>query len=239
MLHRIITKRIHLGPVVVLAAAAGWHATSHAQSAGQEILESQCRSCHALAEDAPQTLQELWDRKGPNLSSAGIKYKPEWLTAWLQNPVRIRPAGMFYGKHIKTGAKSDEIDPSSLAAHPKLSAEQAQLATEALMEMKRQQELINEGDYKPGRISITLGEMMFDKFKGCLACHQIEPGYGGLSGPEVYTAAQRLQEDYLISFMRDPQAWEPKTFMPNKHLKENDLQKLVHYFHALSQENFE
>lgn len=47
----------------------------------------------------------------------------------------------------------------------------------------------------------------------------------------------RLQEDYLISFMRNPQAWEPKIIMPNKHLKETDLQKLVHYLRALAKEN--
>jgi len=27
--------------------------------------------------------------------------------------------------------------------------------------------------------------------------------------------------------------------MPNRHLKESDLQKFVHYFRALSKENFE
>ena len=84
---------------------------------------------------------------------------------------------------------------------------------------------------------MTMGDMMFDKFKGCLAGHQIEPGYGGISGSEMYTAANRLQEDYLISFMRNPQAWEPKSIMQNKNLKEIDLQKLVHYLRALAKEN--
>lgn len=145
---------------------------------------------------------------------------------------------MFYGKHIKPGKKSDEIDTASLVRHPRLSSENATRVAEELMSLKHHQKLVKAGDYQPGSISITLGEMIFDKFKGCLACHQIEPGYGGLSGPEVYTAANRLQEDYLISFMRNPQAWEPKIFMPNKNLTEKDLQKLVHYLRALSQENF-
>lgn len=223
---------------VALLAAIGWGAPATAQNAASDRLDSQCRACHALKQQTPETTAELWNQKGPDLSSAGVKYKADWLRQWLQNPTRIRPAGMFYGNHIKRGEKTDEIDPSGLVQHPQLTAEEAAQVTEVLMTLKQNQDLVHGGDYKPGSISMTLGEMMFDKFKGCLACHQIEPGYGGLSGPEVYTAAQRLQEDYLISFMRDPQAWEPKNVMPNKNLKENDLQKLVHYLRALSQENF-
>ncbi len=210
-----------------------------AETVGKDIFDSQCRSCHQLPEKAADTLHKLWDVKGPNLSSAGIKYKPEWMKAWLQNPTRIRPAGMFYGNHIKTGEKMDEIDAASLVKHPQLSSEQSAQVVELLMTQKQNQSLVKAGEYKSGTIPMMLGEMMFDKFKGCLACHQIEPGFGGVSGSEMYTAANRLQEDYLISFMRNPQAWEPKSLMPNKNLKDSDLQKLVHYLRALSKEKFE
>ncbi len=226
-----------LGATLIVAIA--WIAPAAAQNSGRDMLDSRCLACHATEQQTPETVQALRDRKGPDLSSAGLKYKAEWLAQWLQNPTRIRPAGMFYGNHIKKGKTTDEIDPSGLVRHPQLSAEEAAQVTEALMALKQNQNFVKAGDYKSGSISMTLGEMMFDKFKGCLACHQIEPGYGGLSGPEVYTAAKRLQEDYLISFMRDPQAWEPKSVMPNKHLKESDLQKLVHYLRALSRENIQ
>ncbi len=209
-----------------------------AGSTGKDIFDSQCQSCHQLPEKAPDTLKKLWELKGPNLSSAGIKYKPEWIKKWLQNPTRIRPAGMFYGNHIKTGEKRDVIDTASLIKHPRLSSEQSAQVVELLMTQKQNQKLVNAGEYKPGTIPMMMGEMMFDKFKGCLACHQIEPSFGGVSGSEMYTAANRLQEDYLISFMRNPQAWEPKSIMPNKNLKDSDLQKLVHYLRALSKEKF-
>ncbi len=213
--------------------------TATADGTGKVVFEAQCQSCHDLTEKAPETLKQLWERKGPDLSSAGIKYKSAWLNEWLQNPTRIRPAGMFYGNHIKTGKKTDVVDPSGLVNHPRLSSEQASQVVEMLMTLKRNENLVTSGEYRPGSIPMMLGEMMFDKFKGCLACHQIEPGYGGLSGPEMYTAANRLQEDYLISFMRNPQSWEPKSIMPNKNLKETDLQKLVHYLRALSKEKFQ
>jgi mono/diheme cytochrome c family protein len=222
-----------------IVAGSAWlilHGAAAQAADGEAILTSQCGSCHNLSGPAPTTLKELWARKGPDLFYAGNKYKAEWLKAWLQKPTRIRPAGMFYADHVKPGPKGDEIDASSLVTHPSLSAKDAEEVTEALMKRKALSNLIHPGEYKTGTISKSMGEMMFDKFRGCLACHEIEPGYGGLSGPEVYTAGKRLQEDYLISYMRDPQAWDPKIFMPNRHLTDPDLQKFVRYFHVLSEE---
>lgn len=203
---------------------------------GEDILSQQCSGCHNLTGPAPTTLKDLWARKGPDLFYAGNKYKAGWMKEWLQKPARIRPAGEFYANHVKDGPKGDEIDASTLTTHPSLSAKDAEEVTEALMKRKALGNLIKPGEYKPGTISKSMGEMMFDKFRGCLACHEIEPGYGGLSGPEVYTAAKRLQDDYMISYMRNPQAWDPKIFMPNRHLTDADLQKFVHYFHVLSEE---
>src|SRR5665647_1027581 len=78
------------------------------------ILQKDCVTCHNLKGPAPQTLQALWDRKGPDLFYAGNKYRREWLVEWLQKPKRIRPAGEFYEKHIKPGVKRDEVDATTL-----------------------------------------------------------------------------------------------------------------------------
>lgn len=204
---------------------------------GAVLLNDQCSSCHNLSGPSPATLQDLWNRKGPDLFYAGIKYKAAWLEAWLQKPTRIRPAGMFYADHVKPGADGDVIDEATLTTHPALSAPDAKGVTTALMGLKSKSELITAGAYTPGTISLSSGEMLFDKFKGCLACHEIEPGYGGLSGPEVYTAAQRLQEDWLASYLRDPQAWDPKVFMPNKHINDTDARKFIDYFRLLGEED--
>jgi len=201
---------------------------------GEAILTARCAGCHSLEGPAPTTLEALWERKGPDLFYAGNKYNADWMTRWLQKPQRIRPAGMYYGRHTRSTPKGDEIDASSLSEHPALSAEDATAVTAALMRRKAHSELIHAGEYHAGSISLAMGEMMFDKFKGCLACHRIEPDYGGVSGPEVYTAAERLQDDYLMSYMRDPQAWDPRIFMPNKRLSDRDLGRFVDYLHALN-----
>lgn len=234
MLLKTRLKSIH----VVAAIAATLLSSSVLADRGDKILESSCVECHDLKGAGPANLAELWALKGPNLSYAGNKYKQAWLEQWLTAPTRIRPAGMFYGNHIKPGTDEDVIKQDSLIKHVALSASEANAVAVALMQRKAKSELITPGAYKPGTISLRMGELMFDKFRGCLGCHQIEPGYGGSSGPEVYTVGNRLQEDYIISFIQDPQAWSPLTFMPNRPLKDKDLQKLVHYFRVLAKEKF-
>lgn len=206
---------------------------------GDAILEQRCAACHDLNGPAAQTVQQLWARKGPDLFYAGSKYKAEWLKTWLAKPRRIRPAGYHYVQHIKPGKKRDMIDKSTLEPHPALSEKDAEEVTEALMKRKAVAGMVKKGDFQGGTISASFGEMVFDKFNGCMACHEIEPNYGGLSGPEVYTATKRMQEDYLVSYIRNPQAWNPKTPMPNKHTAEQNIQKIVRYLQALAKENWD
>lgn len=202
---------------------------------GAEILKKDCASCHNLAGPAPQTLKELWNIKGPNLAYAGNKYRKEWLVNWLQAPRHIRPAGEFYAKHIKTGDKRDVVDTATIKDHMALSKSDAVAVAAELMKLKQHDDLIAKEKIEPGTDSKMMGEMMFDKFLGCMACHQIEPDFGGLSGPEVYTVADRLQPEFIASFMRNPQAWEPKTWMPNKHVSDANIKKLGYYFQAIAE----
>lgn len=221
--------------LIALSMALGLAQPSWADG-GMDILKGQCASCHNLTGPAPQTLKELWARKGPDLFYAGNKYRREWLVNWLQKPTRIRPAGEFYEDHIKAGEKRDVVDPSTLQPHVALSAADAQAVADALMALKPKSDLIEKEKIEDGTISISMGEMVFNKFLGCMACHRIEPDYGGLSGPELYTAGDRLQPEYIASYLRSPQAWDPKIWMPNKHVSDMNIQKLVHYLEALSKE---
>lgn len=233
-----ITWSKALGVVAGMTALAlSGYTTTALAADGEQILRSQCVQCHELDDAGPDSLKELWAQQGPNFSHAGNKYKQAWIEEWLTAPTRIRPAGMFYGNHIEPGPEQDRIIESSLVDHVALARDEAKAVAAALMKYKGKSELIEPGAYQPGTISLSMGDLLFIKFRGCSSCHRVEPGYGGVSGPEVYTAAKRLQEDYIISFLKDPQAWSALTFMPKYHLKESDLQKFVHYFRALAKED--
>jgi len=211
--------------------------TAHAD--GIELLKKHnCASCHALTGSAPSTLAEIWQRKAPDLFYAGNKYRQEWLETWLQHPKRIRPTGMFYMDHIKPGPKRNMVDTSNLTKHIQLNPTDAKAIASALVKLKINTSLIKAEKHDPSISPGPLGEMLFDKIYGCMACHQIEPGYGGMSGPEIYTAGKRLTPEFMLSYIRSPQAWDPKIWMPNAHLPDNNMQKLVNYIIGLSKENF-
>jgi hypothetical protein len=81
-----------------------------------------------------------------------------------------------------------------------------------------------------------MGNLNFGKFNGCDACHRDAPNYGGVSGPELYTAWQRLQPKYIASYITNPVAWDPHTLMPHKELKPTVVKKLVDYLKVNGEE---
>jgi len=103
-------KRSLIAALLGTAFAAG--PALAADNPGAGILKTQCISCHAIAKPDSMTLDRLWTRKGPDLYYAGSKFNKAWLVKWLQAPVRIRPAGELYTKHVKAGDKEDVVDES-------------------------------------------------------------------------------------------------------------------------------
>ncbi|MCB1744628.1 MAG: c-type cytochrome, partial [Gammaproteobacteria bacterium] len=94
--------------------------------------------------------------------------------------------------------------------------------------------LVEAGAYKGEAVSATMGAMFFGKLRGCAACHQDAPGRGGQSGPELYTASSRLNADYVYSYIKRPQSFDPHVWMPDPGLVESDLQRLTGYLMQLN-----
>ena len=226
---------INLFSVTVALVALISTASVKADSA-EEVL-SNCIACHTVSEPAEMMLDERMKRIGPSLFYAGNNYQAVWLESWLQNPTRLHPAGVYYGRHVVVTDEGDIVSETDFITHPKLDKQQAQEATKALLTLQAKSELV--ADLNPGEIkkaSHRMGSLNFRKFKGCASCHKDSVSEGGVSGPELYTAFERFQLTYLISYMQNPQAWEPKSLMPNQHLKQKDVEKLVGYLKTLSED---
>src|SRR5574340_316297 len=166
---------------------------------------------------------------------AGILFNRAWLEKWLQNPVRIRPAGELYTKHIKGGDKEDVVDESTMTSHMSLSKADAEAVADALMALSGTDDLVTHGAFKGEKVSMSMGAMFFNKLRGCAACHMATPGTGGSSGPELYTAGERLQADYIYSYIKNPQKIDPHIWMPTLNLAEPDLQRLTGYILQLGE----
>ena len=216
------------GYLKALAFAASLAVCAPAFAAGAQTA---CGSCHALEKPdfASLGIAERLARKAPPLWYAGNKYREGWLAQWLQAPATILAAGYFPDAAIRNTPEGDVPDPDKLHKHLALPKAEAEAIAAELMVLKPHDALIAAVDYDPGTVARRMGSMDFSKFKGCQACHQDAPGDGGLSGPEMYTAWQRLQPEYIVSFTADPHAWDANTIMPRLEMNAAAIHKLADY----------
>lgn len=216
----------------------GWLSCQVNAEQGKDIAFAQCADCHAFEQVnyEQQTITERIERKAPPLFYAGNKFRRDWLVTWLQDPQRIRPAGYSPILHVVSGSNGDVVDEKTLPQHLKLNQQEAEAVADFLMTLTPYTSRLQESDYQPGDISWRMGNLNFGKFNGCDACHRDAPDYGGLSGPELYTAWQRLQPQFIASFIADPVAWDPHTLMPKNELNPAAVKKLADYLKVNGEE---
>lgn len=221
-----------------LLAAVGLLLSWQAQADGAATAQQQCAGCHALSEPdfAALGIAERLQRKGPPLYYAGNKYRAEWLQQWLQQPQRLYPAGYFPEAAVTTTAEGDVIDSAALPQHPAVDAATAAELSDYLMGLRARDALVANASYTEGKTALRMATMDFRKFKGCDACHQDAADSGGASGPVLHNAWQRLQPEYLLSFIQDPHAWDPNTIMPRMQMNEAAVGKLVDYLRMIGGE---
>lgn len=231
----LVKTILHTGAFLIVAI----NSVSVFAAEGKELVEQQCVACHqvSLPEANSLNLSERIARQAPPLYFAGNKYKSEWLEKWLQSPTAITPTGGgYWALHVHVTDEGDAIKTNEIKAHLKLSSKDAKTASEYLMTLKPNTHLIKKDEYKAGSASKMLAEKDFRKFKGCGACHQDQAGFGGVTGPELYSAMKRLQPEYIASYIRNPAAWEPRTMMPNKQLNDASIYQLMNYLLLLGGE---
>ncbi len=193
--------------------------------------------CHAVEQPAGAALDpvERSQRQAPPLYFAGDKFRADWLEQWLQRPERIRPAGDFPSAAVRSADDGDVVDAEALGEHPALNAADAAEITRRLMQLRPYAKRIAAQAYEPDEIALRMGQMNFGKFKGCNGCHRDAPDQGGVSGPQLYGAWERLQPAFIVSFIADPVAWDPLTIMPRAGLNEAEVYKLANYLKALQE----
>ncbi len=222
----------------VIAAVAGLLLSWQVQADGAATAQQQCAGCHALSEPdfAALGIAERLERKAPPLYYAGNKYRAEWLQQWLQQPQRIHPAGYFPAAAVSSTPEGDVIDTAALPQHPALDAAAAAEVSAWLMTLRARDALVEGLSYTEGKPALRMATMDFRKFKGCDSCHQDVEGEGGFSGPVLYNAWQRLQPTYMLSFIKDPHAWDPNTIMPRMDMNDAAVAKLVDYLRLVGGE---
>lgn len=225
--------------IKTLASAFGLLVSIQALADGASTANEQCAACHALTapDFAALGIGERLARKAPPLFYAGNKYREEWLQQWLQQPQTLFPAGYFpNAAAVQSTDEGDVPDTAALLQHPALDAGAATEVAAYLMTLRPYDALVAAAPYTEGKTALRMATMDFRKFKGCDSCHQDAADSGGFSGPVLHDAWQRLQPEYMLSFIRDPHAWDPNTIMPKMDMNDAAVNKLVDYLRLIGGE---
>lgn len=175
-----------------------------------------CGSCHS-------TEAAKAGDKAPNLSYAGSKYQAAWLEAWLAKPTPIRQV------------KWDTLTKGT-TSHDALSAAEAKDVAAYLMTLADAK--VAKGVVPAGAAAGAArvqGKLLFEKKQGCYGCHQVKGSggkvTGGFSGPSLTDAGNRLQADWIVAYLKNPDHFAPETMSPNysKRFNDNEMKTLAQY----------
>lgn len=225
MARHSVLRMVWAGLFLVLAMAGEATALD-----GKSIVAERCVSCHSVTGPAPATFQGVLQRKAPDLFYAGSKFKREWLVRWTQNPTPIRRSGVMFLNHIATEDGKDRIKKETIVPCPsKLNAQEAETVADYLMSLKdpkMRTGVVN----RDRKFSTSIALRLFTKQYPCIGCHAVkirDKETGGISGPPLTDAGERLNPDWVYARIEDPQYWDPKTWMPKIDLSHEKRETLT------------
>ncbi len=228
---KIISPKVSSSPWVLIQSAASVLASltiiftaslfipAPADAGGRDIFTAECATCHSITRPTRRpTVEEALNEKGPAMWYAGSKYKEGFISRWLQDPKPIR------------GMKYNSLTEKSEGGHMALDSKEAEEVAAYLQGLKSPDML--EVEIKPK--ATVRGRFIFQKKLGCYGCHTIRRGsriVGGLTGPTLLGTAERLNPEWIYSYIKNPGAFTPRSPMPNysKMLSEIKLKALVAY----------
>ena len=174
--------------------------------------KDQCSVCH-VKQGKPRQI-------APDLGHEGSKFNRDWLFQFLKNPTRIRPVG--YIPLTKTRMPNFN-----------LSDEDAGALTEYLMTLKGDR-FSPIANLDQSEKAVSEGEALFSEIYGCDGCHKVSKnGEGGVVGPNLSIAKNRLRPEWIYAWLNDPQSIRPDSPMPNFGLPEQDTRYLMAYILSL------
>ncbi|CAG0983778.1 hypothetical protein ANRL2_02642 [Anaerolineae bacterium] len=183
-----------------------------------------CASCHQVEGPAREkTIKDQLAKKGPELWYSGSKFKAGFLEKWLASPQPIRPLAY------------NSITEKNKGDHPRLSQKDAVDVAAYLMSLKSPEVKtlgIVGADSPRGRI-------IFLKKQSCYGCHSVRARgkmAGGLSGPALAGASERLNPDWVYAYLKNPRAFKPVKMMPVYAgiLNEAETRELASYIGSLN-----
>jgi cytochrome c2 len=165
------------------------------------IARAGCYACHAVRG------QEAFRSEAPPLTTLPLKTGGEWVKRWLKDPKSIDPNASMPNFHLTDQAIEELSNYLFSAEVPK--------------ELVRR---IDAASAEPAG-SAANGKKLVSESR-CITCHTVE-GKGKGTAPELSKIASTASRGWLLAFLREPQAFNPRTAMPRYHFSETDSRDVV------------
>ena len=182
------------------------------RSEGRALFEAlNCAGCHLHPNAARR-------RTAPDLATATLRLREEWIADYLAHPVTVRPAGPRPGEGGRMpdfALASEEV--AAIVAHLR------DLGREASRRVGAPPPRWEPLDLSP--FAMRKAEALLAEQWSCLGCHRLGDD-GGRVGPRLDGIAERLRPEYLRSVIGDPAALASGTIMPPS-LERSDRVDLV------------
>ncbi len=198
----------------------------------QILIDLNCVGCHKLEGiNRPAML-------GPDLTNIGTKVSREWIYKWLKEPRTILDSN---GNTTVDGYESEEeprmpkfrLDESELRA---LSGYLSSLESRPVEAYTFDPRVVAAWAKRPDLVD--QGEVRFRQMF-CTTCHSIAVTragetklIGGDIGPELTKIGSKVNPDWLVAWLRNPQGYLRHSLMPRYGWSDEDLYKVTHYMLA-------
>jgi mono/diheme cytochrome c family protein len=172
-----------------------------------------CWGCHSLAGQGGSI--------APNLAYEGSKVRSEWLLGFLQQPHQIRP---LMQARMPTFPLTTQ-EALTIRNYIMMTFLDERIPNVAQVEQSISPELAAQGE-----------KLYWEKYP-CFTCHQIQGKTGGAAvGPDLTDAWKRLNPDWMVQWIKNPQAFDPASLMPNLGVSDTEAIALVAYLESVSRQ---
>ena len=195
----------------------------------QLLVRFNCVGCHRLQDiERPAML-------GPALTNVGTKVSRAWLYKWLKEPRTLVDTS---GNVVVNGYEAEEqprmpqfrLTEKELRA---LSASLSSLRSKPVEPYRFNPRAVAAWEKRPDLVE--QGEVRFREMF-CSTCHSLAVTragetklIGGEIGPELTKLGSKVNRDWLLAWLRNPQAYLPQSKMPRYGWSDEDLYKVTAY----------
>lgn len=200
---------------------------------GRELLvKLNCVGCHRLqGVERPPMI-------GPDLTNVGAKTSREWLYKWLNEPRTLTDDN----GNVTVNGYENESQPRM--PHFRLNEKELRALSAYLSALKNKP--VEPYRFDPRVVTawqkrpdlIDQGEVRFRQMF-CTTCHPVTVTRGGETkliggdiGPELTKVGSKVDPNWLVSWLRDPQAYLPHSIMPRYNWSDEDLYKVTQYIQS-------